>query len=364
MLRRLSLCCAILAFPACSSSDEESSASAATPTDDQYRAQAVQGMHDALLADVQLLAAAAKDLQTGAPVPAGTGWDAKLDAASIDAEKKAWVRARSAYEHVEGALAPLFPAIDTSIDARYDDFLTQLGPMGDSYLFDDVGVTGMHAIERIVYADDTPQRVADFEKTLPGYVAQAFPGTQQEASDFKGKLCAKLISDAKDLDDHFTPANLEVAIAFQGLISLMNEQREKVQKASSNEEESRYSQRTMADLRDNLEGTKVVYALFQPWIRSKSNSDPTKDGSAIDAQIVAGFAELETAYAKVAGDSIPQPPATWSAENPSPTDLETPFGQLYKSVLGAVNPNEKGSIVASMNDAATLLGFPEFQEGH
>ena len=44
----------------------------------------------------------------------------------------------------------------------------------------------------------------------------------------------------------------------------MNEQREKVVKASTaTEEESRYAQRTMADIRDNLAGTKNAYALFQ-----------------------------------------------------------------------------------------------------
>src|SRR5262249_44102286 len=158
--------------------------------------------------------------------------------------------ARTAYEHVEGAIAPLFPDIDVSIDARYDDFMTQLAAQGgDADLFDDRGVTGMHAVERIVYADVTPARVVAFERSLPGYVPAAFPATAAEAAEFKTKLCQKLVSDAEELVAQWTPADIDAAIAFQGLISLMNEQREKVQKAASNEEESRYSQRTMADLR-------------------------------------------------------------------------------------------------------------------
>ena len=141
---------------------------------------------------------------------------------------------------------------------------------------------------------------------------------------------------------------------------LVNEQREKVQKASSDEEESRYSQRTMADLRDNLAGTKTAYALFQPWLLSKTDSgDPTKDGPTIDGKIQKGLEELETAYAAVDGDAIPQPPATWSAENPSAADLATPFGKLYSVVEEAVDPANTESVVAQMDLAAAALGFPQ-----
>jgi iron uptake system component EfeO len=325
------------------------------PTDDQYRAEAIRGMHDAYLGDLRTLVHAAQDLQRAAPSPADRGWDAQKDAAAIAAMKDAWVRARTAYEHVEGALAPLFPDIDVSIDARYDDFLVQLGGQGDADLFDDKGVTGMHAIERILYSSVTPRRVVDFEASLPGYAPAAFPGTAAQAAELKSKLCGKLVSDALELEAQWTPADIDAAIAFQGLISLMNEQREKVQKASSNEEESRYSQRTMADLRDNLSGTEVAYSFFQPWITAKA------DGRAMDGTIEAGFAELDRAYRRISGDAIPQPPATWSAEMPSPADLQTAFGQLYAVVDAAVDPTVDGSVVAQMKDAASVLGFPEFR---
>src|SRR5262249_39238012 len=124
---------------------------------DSYREEAVQGMHDALLADVEAMSTAALDLQRAAPTPADRGWDPVKDAAVILAMKAALTPARTAYEHVDGALAPLFPDLDASIDARYDDFMAQLGSQGgDADLFDGQGVTGMHAIERIVYADATP----------------------------------------------------------------------------------------------------------------------------------------------------------------------------------------------------------------
>lgn len=330
---------------------------AAVLSDDQYRAQVVQAMHDSLLADIDGQLAAAQAIQSAAPSSLA-GWS---DSSQIDAMKSAWVNGRNSYEHSEGAIAPLFPDIDRSIDARYDDFLASL-PTGDTDLFDDQGVTGMHAIERILYVAQTPASVVAFESTLPGYKAAAVPSSEQEASEFKSKLCAKLISDVTQLQGQWQPATINIAIAFQGLVALMNEQREKVNKAASSEEESRYSQRTMADLRDNLDGTKTVYALFQPWLLSKKSEDPTKDGATIDGKIQAGFQKLNDAYSQVQGDAIPAVPPTWSSEQPSASDLQTPFGQLYSRVHDAVDPNTDGSIVFEMNAVATLLGFPTFTQ--
>jgi iron uptake system component EfeO len=168
-------------------------------TDTEFKSVLVTSMHDSLLGDIDALVQASTELENVAPTPNGRGWDATQDAAAIAAMKTAWMRARTAYEHIEGALAPIFPEIDTSIDARYDNFLADENGQGDSYLFDDQGVTGLHAVERILYADVTPQHVIDFEKTLPGYRAAAFPATEQEASDFKTKLCAKIVADAQTL---------------------------------------------------------------------------------------------------------------------------------------------------------------------
>jgi hypothetical protein len=233
----------------------------------------------------------------------------------------------------------------------------------------------MHAVERILYVKVTPPSVVTYEATLPGYVAAAWPATDQEASDFKNLLVGKQIADAQTLKtDWEGAANYDLGAAFQGLVSLMNEQQEKVDKASTDQEESRYSQRTMADIRANLEGTEKIYALFQPWIRSKKAADAGTpdagagtadagaplDGTQIDANIEQGFATLQTLYGMVSGDAIPQPPSTWSSENPSPTDSQTPFGLLYLGVHAAVDPNQPSSIVSQMNDAAVLLGFPQF----
>jgi iron uptake system component EfeO len=330
---------------------------------EDYRDTVTTGMHDSLATDIAEFLAASQDLENAAPTPAGRGWDATEDAQAIAAMKDAWIRVRAAYERIEGAIAPLFPEIDYAVDARYDDFLTQLAGAGDQNLFDDQGVTGQHAIERILYSDTIPAHVVQFEAAQPGYVPATFPKTEGEAADFKNKLSAKLVSDIIALQSEWQPSKIDVGGAFQGLISLMNEQREKVNKASTQEEESRYAQRTLADLHDNLEGTVKIYALFQPWLISKSNPDKSMDGPSTDGNIQTGFASLRTTYAAFPGDAIPQPPPTWSSQNPTAADLQSDFGKLFTAIQVAVDPAKEGSIVSEMNRAATILGFPQFVEG-
>jgi iron uptake system component EfeO len=342
-----------LALAACSSDDSNSG----PKTDAEYEADVTKGMHDTLLTDIQALHQAAIAIEQAAPTHA---WDATADADAIQAMIDPWIQTRTSYEKTEGALAPNFPDIDYEIDARYDDFLAVLGDAGDQDLFDDQGVTGMHAIERIIYAPTTPASVIAFESNpvnFPGYKAAAWPATDDEAMEFKTKLCARLVTDTQTLLDEWAPSNIDLGGSFQGLVSLMNEQREKVSKAATDEEESRYSQRTMADIRDNLTGTKEIYALFQPWLATKDT------GNTVDNEVEAAFSELDDAYSQVSGDAIPQPPDDWSSEDPPADALATPFGELWSAVEASVDPNRAGSAVDGMNRAATELGFPQFTEG-
>jgi iron uptake system component EfeO len=327
-------------------------------TDADFQKDVVTGMHDSISVQLAALGSAAVDLQTAAPTHA---WDATADADAITARKAAWRRTRVAYELVEGATAPIFPQFDNSMDARYDDFLSgnagvELGSDGDTTPFDGSGITGMHAIERILYANVIPADVVAFEETLPGYGSASFPLTDPDAMTFKTGICQRLIDDANMLHDQWVPSAIDLGGSYQGLVSLMNEQKEKVDLASSGQEESRYSQLTLFDLRNNLMGTENIYALFQPWIAARS-----KDGSE-NTMIEAGFAKLDADYTAVSGDAIPPTPPDWSSDMPTTADLATPFGTLWESVHEAVDPTTPGSVVYEMNAVATLLGFPQFVE--
>ena len=337
------------ALAACSSSG-----SSGPTTDVELQQEITQGMHDSLQTELTALVQGAKDLQAAAP---DHPWD-QTDPATATM-KDAWIRARHAYEEVEGATAPVFPDIDTSIDGRVEDFGpgTGTGVLSlTSDMFGDTAMTGLHAVERILYTDVTPPAVVTYEAGLGYAPAQSFPKTQQEADEFKNKLCAKVVADAKKLLTEWQPAVIDIGSAFSGLISLMNEQKEKVTKAGLHQEESRYSQRTMDDLRYNLTGTTAIYGVFQPWIQSKEG------GATVDAKVEDGFRGLKTIYdsAQYVGNAFPKPPADWSDVDPSSSDLKTPFGQLYQAINGAVDSTKAGSAVFEMNAAAGLCGLPQF----
>ena len=271
----------------------------------------------------------------------------------IEAMRQHWFVARHAYELIEGVVAPIFPESDVATDARYDDFLSKLGPRGDSDAFDGEGVIGMHAIERILWADAIPAEVQRFEQALPGYRPAAFPGTDEQARAFKQGLAQRLVEDIRGLRRQFEPLTLDIAFAFRGLIDLAVEQAEKVTLAATGREESRYAQTTMRDLRANYQGCRDAYEVFRPWLWSRDG------GNAADAAVLAAFERLQVVYGAVRGDAIPRPPKTWSSLSPSPADRETPFGQLFLAVATECDAEHDGSLHHSLLRAAEALSLPE-----
>lgn len=308
---------------------------------------------DAILAvkdetDVQLhaLADAAVALREAAPDAAG--WSA---ADTADAEA-AWRDARTAYERVEGAIAVLFPDLDASTDERYDGFLAD-GP--DDYLFDAEGVRGVHAIERILWAGRHPDYVVAFESGLPYYVPAAFPADEAEIGDFRDSLCAQLVTDTATLRDQFAPVALDSAAAFRGVIGSLAEQREKVDLAASGEDESRYAQHTLGDMRANLAGGRATFDAFTPWLEAL-------DGGALIDEVNAGFDRVDAAYDALSGDAVPAVPSTWNPDAPSDSDLATDYGQLWSLLQLEADPDSPGSLVERMGAAAELLGIPQIPE--
>jgi iron uptake system component EfeO len=295
---------------------------------------------------------AAEDLQKSAPVVSGRGWDRGADARSLHAMKEAWQRGRVAYERVEGALAPIFPESDTATDFRYDDFLGVLGQSGDGKLFDDQGVVGMHAIERILWSDTMPEDALEFERRLPGYRPATFPASEAEARDFRDKLAGRLVHDLRELERELAPLEFDVAFVFRGLMDLTAEQLEKVDRASTGREESRYALSTMGDLRANRDGCRQAYEIFRPWLLAKREDE-------LDRRVLAGFERLGVAYERVPGASIPRPPAGWSGIEPKSEHAETPFGRLFLLVQRETDETQLGSLAASLMSVAEVLGLPK-----
>jgi hypothetical protein len=127
----------------------------------------------------------------------------------------------------------------------------------------------------------------------------------------------------------------------------MDEQQEKVKLAATGAEESRYSNITLADLRNNLTGTTQAYDLFRDWIHSKSSAMSS------DQLVQDRFSSLKSAYASTPGESLPAAPPGWDPSNPTDSD----FGKLWQQVHDSVDPTSQGSVVFEMNRIADLLGF-------
>ncbi|MEQ1570939.1 MAG: imelysin family protein [Myxococcota bacterium] len=290
-------------------------------------------------AELRGLEDAAVALRQAAPDAAWAG------GAELDPSKAAWRDARVAYERIEGAIAVLFPELDASTDERYDGFLADLGP--DDDLFDGERVTGVHAVERILWADAHPAAVVTFESALPGYTAAAFPATDDEAARYRDALLQRLVDDVGQMHEGFEPLALDAAAAYEGVVGSMAEQVEKVALAASGEDESRYAQHTVADMRANLDGGLRLYQAFSPWV---ADAEPE-----VDADVLEGFARVSAALDAVPGDAMPAVPATWDPDAPSAEDLATPYGELWAAVDRDSDPDADGSLVERMVAAAAAI---------
>ncbi|HKU43325.1 MAG TPA: EfeM/EfeO family lipoprotein [Polyangiales bacterium] len=319
---------------------------------EELEAEAVLDTKAYVGSELDALLKATQDIQAAAPAADDDGWNSKDDKAAVDKMRAAWNEARDAYEHIEGSIAIVFPEQDVSTDERYDGFIEG---EGDDNLFDGDGVTGMHAIERILWAGEHPASVVAFEKELDGYKEAAFPKTRAEAEAFKTELAQKLIDDVKQMRDEFKPLRLGTPDAFRGMIDSMNEQLEKVTLATTAEDESRYAQRTLDDMRANLEGAEKVYGAFRQWVLADAGED-------VDEEIQAGFEKIAKEYAANKGAAIPAPPDGFNPDEPSDAHLKTPYGKLYDLLTSETDIENEDSLISIMSRAADDMGIPALGE--
>lgn len=336
-----------MACVACGSTDD----SPTGPSDEEYETEIRADLRHGASEDIQLLAQSVDDLCLQAPKldwnPSVPGWDVTKHATAIDGMKVSWKWARSGYQQSKAPLSHQFPDTVARLDARYEDHSEQVSHDA----FTGYAWSGLHAIERILWAGEIPTQVIEFESTLPGYVPASWPVTGQDAAQFERTLCVDLADDLAHLKGHWAVVTLQVDAVFLALASSMSEPRQELLKSVSGADASRYSQRTLADLRDALAGVRKTYEPYRKYLRSKSG------GAKVDTKILAGLDALGSAYAEVPGDTFPGAPTTWSSENPSADDLATPFGKLYQAVDRATDPDDTKSLVYQLNLAKDLLGF-------
>ncbi|TAK25136.1 MAG: EfeM/EfeO family lipoprotein [Myxococcaceae bacterium] len=301
-------------------------------------------------AEMAALEAATRELQRAAPVPDADGWSAASDPAAVRSMRASWGRMRDAYEHIEAAVTVLFPETDVAIDARYEGFAED-GPDRDP--FDGRGVTGMHAIERILWADRVRPEVLAFEASLREgtvYTAPAYPSDARQAAGFRDALVQRMIDDVAAMRRAFGPLALDPAAAWRGVVSSVREQHEKVDLAATAEEESRYADRTLADMRANLEGGRVLLGCFRPWFREAGRE-------ALAGEIDRRMARIQAMYAALPGDSLPAVPVGWDPDAITEAQRSTPYGALYTWLGGESDLEREASLASMMVRAGQRLGI-------
>jgi iron uptake system component EfeO len=317
----------------------------AAPSAEERATREVKRYVDAQVAE---LAAASEAICAAAPEPDADGWSAAADPEAVAAMRAAWRRARTAYERIEGAIGILFPETDLAIDARYEHVVEL---RADPEPFDGHGFVGLHAIERVLWAESVPEAVLGFERALAHYVAARAPSSEVEARSFREGLCARLVRDVRGMEEALRPLALDPATAWRGVVGSVEEQVEKVLLGATGEDESRYSQSTLADMRANLEGGRAVLAAFAPMIEANAGA------AARRADIDARFDELERAYADVEGVALPEVPAGFDPDAPGAA-LATPYGRLFGLLSDASDPLEAGSLAATLRAAGEDMGIP------
>ena len=152
--------------------------------------------------------------------------------------------------------------------------------------------------------------------------------------------------------DQFGAKNLALDpdIAFGGVVGSMKEQFEKVNLAATAGDESRYAQRTLADMRANLQGGREIYRAFSGWVSETSSPE-------LDKSIVDGFARIATSYDAIDGSAIPAVPKDFDSVMPSEADLKTPYGQLWQLLTDEGDARRDGSLVHAMVVAGKAMGI-------
>jgi iron uptake system component EfeO len=231
---------------------------------------------------------AARELQAAAPPPDADGWSAVADPIAVRRMRASWGRMRAAYEHIEAAITVLFPETDVAVDAR-------------------------------------------------------------QAGGFRDALVQWMVDDVAAMRREFCPLALDPAAAYRGVVASMREQSEKVDLAATAAEESRYAQRTLADMRANLEGSAVIFGCFRPWLHAEGHAALA---DAIDRRL----RRLQARYAALPGDALPAVPEGWNPDAPTPAYLASPYGALRAELLAESDPDREGSLAAMMVRAGQAIG--------
>jgi len=278
-------------------------------------------------------------LRDAAPAPDADGWSDPEEATAVVAMREHWRRARVIYHRMWAAAAILMPDQEAAIERLYDVHLNE----GDGEF------EGMHAVERVLWADAIPAEVAEREAMLPDSEAARFPTDEASARAFREDLCGDLIELAGEMRTRFADHSLEPQLAVFGLQKTVEKLLKKLSPPLGLYD-SRYAQHTLVEMRANVTGIGEAWLVYGPLVDSV---DPAASQAVVD-----GLARLEPVRAAPA--VLPAVPAGW---NPSIVDSPPGSGDystLWSQLAAEVAP-ETGTLSWGLGRAVAIVAALEPQ---
>ena len=173
-----------------------------------------------------------------------------VKAGDLEKAKALYAPTRAYYERIE-PIAELFSDLDSSIDAREDDFEKKA---------DDPKFTGFHRIEKILWADKTTKGAEEF--------------------------ATKLNQDVLDLQTRISELAFPPAKVVGGAAGLIEE----VAASKISGEEDRYSRTDLSDFQANIDGAQKIVDLLRPQLQ-KANPQ-------LLAKVDANFKKVDSILSK------------------------------------------------------------------
>ncbi len=282
-----------------------------------------------------------------ARAPRGREWQPSgADADAVKAMRAAWLDAHAAFVGLAGPVGELFPEQIPGLDRRWDVQLTDLGVDPDFMPFDERGVTGLHAIERILWSDQISSAVSSYEMTRLGYRTPRFPGTAEEADAFVASLAGAVAQVGLEVNQQFSRLTPDAALGAAGISRLLANSFLKVDLGYvAGSEDSRYSGTTMLDLRSELAAARAIWNVLRDGLSRRGAASEKLGG------VDAGLARWTALLDEVKSKDFPVAPNLWDPGTPSPEHALTPYGMLFVGLRRELNKARPDSLVSALREA-------------
>jgi iron uptake system component EfeO len=223
-------------------------------------------------------------------VAATKAFAAAVKSGNLQEAQRLYAPTRRYYERIE-PIAELFSDLDSSIDARADDFEKKE---------EDPTWTGFHRIEKALFADKTTEGM--------------------------GPVADKLVADTEELQKRIGGLTIPPKAMVGGAAGLIEE----VAATKISGEEDRYSHTDLWDFQANIDGAKKIFTLLHPLLQPRAPQ--------LVAQVEENFTKINATLAKYkSGDGYESYDKLSSADR---TALKGPITALaeelaqFRGVLG------------------------------